>query len=76
MYGNDAEMKKYTFNERKFVDSAGEVVNYYLYHRQESDELFLSIEGSCYENQTIEELFDFLHEMNLPVAEENSNWIS
>lgn len=72
---NDFEMEKFTFNERKFVDSKGDVVEYYLYHRQEDQTLFLSLNEGCYDKETVEELFDFLYDMNLPVAVENSNWI-
>ena len=75
MYGNDSEIKKYTFRDRKFVDSAGNVVEYYIYHRQEDPTLFLSIKEGSYDNQSVEELFDFLYDMNLPVSVENSNWI-
>ena len=75
MYGNDSEIKKYTFQDRKFVDSAGNVVEYYIYHRQEDPTLFLSINEGSYDNQSVEELFDFLYDMNLPVSVENSNWI-
>ena len=75
MYGNDAEIEKYTFQDRKFVDSAGNVVEYYIYHRQEDPTLFLSINGGCYDKESVEELFDFLYDMNLPVSVENSNWI-
>jgi len=75
MKGNDQEVDKYTFNERKFVDSSGEAVEYFVYKRQEDSELFLSIKHGCYEKETIEELFDFLYDMNLPVPVENSNWV-
>lgn len=76
MFDNDSEIQKYTFQDRKFVDSAGNVVEYYIYHRQEDPTLFLSINEGCYDKQSVEELFDFLYDMNLPVSVENSNWIN
>ena len=69
-----SNLKKYTFNTRTFVDSTGHVVEYYLYHREENDTLYLSINEGCYDYATVNELFLFLADLDLFVFEENSNW--
>jgi hypothetical protein len=75
MYDNDQNVSRYTFKDRKFVDSRGDVIEYFIYHREEDPTLFLSIKEGCYDKEGVEELFDFLYDMNLPVSVENSNWI-
>lgn len=63
------------FEQRRFVDSTGNVVSYEVYTRNNATEYFLYTTPGCYDSITICELLEFLADKNIFILNENTNFL-